>query len=253
MFKVLTGETKRRGISPATIIASVGAHLLLLGGAVFASGGEPAATGPIEADTIILWDADEAPPPPKPVIDRPTPPAPAQPDAPDQPVETPEQGNQEEIEQVTEAPDGIKDEEPGAEPVDITRHTGVGEPGDNPGPAVGDSTPPAGDGNAGPKVFDVTVVEVRPVLDSRGLARTLERNYPAVLRDSRVSGRVIVEIVVDEDGHAVPGSARVIEASHPAFGEATLRVADRFRFRPARINGNAVAVVVTIPIVWTAN
>ena len=128
----------------------------------------------------------------------------------------------------------------------------MGEPGNNPGPPAADPTPPAGDGNPGPKVFDVAVVEVRPVLDSRGLARTLERNYPAVLRDSRVGGRVVIELVVDEDGRAVPGSARVIEASHPAFGEATLRVADRFRFRPARINGNAVAVVVTIPIVWTA-
>lgn len=252
MFKVLTGETKRRGISPATIVASVGAHLLLVGGAVFASGGEPADTGSVVADTVILWNADDPPPPPKPVIDEP-PPAPAQPNEPDEQVETPAEGNQEEIEQVTEAPEGIQKEEPGAEPVDITRHTGVGEPGNNPGPPARDPTPPAGDGNAGPKVFDVAVVEVRPVLDSRGLARTLERNYPAVLRDSRVSGRVVVELVVDEDGHAVPGSARVIEATHPAFGEATLRVADRFRFRPARINGNAVAVVVTIPIVWTAN
>lgn len=63
---------------------------------------------------------------------------------------------------------------------------------------------------------------------------------------------MVIELVVDEDGVPVPGSARVIEASHPAFGEATLRVADRFRFRPARIDGTAVPVVVTIPIVWTS-
>ena len=134
MFKVLTGETKRRGITPATIIASVAAHLLLVGGAVFASGGEPADTGSIEADTVILWDADETPPPPKPVIDEPPPPAPAQPDAPDEPVETPAEGNQEEIEQVTEAPEGIQDEEPGAEPVISPAHRG-GRAGQQPGPA----------------------------------------------------------------------------------------------------------------------
>ena len=31
MFKVLTGEKKRRVISPATITASIAAHLMLLG------------------------------------------------------------------------------------------------------------------------------------------------------------------------------------------------------------------------------
>lgn len=250
MFKVLSGEKKRRVISPATIMASVAAHLLLLGGALFAAGGETTDTGRIDEDTTIIWDADETAPPPKPVVEQPVPPA--QPEEPDEPMETQPQGNQEEVPDVRDVPDGVHPEEPGAEPVDVTRHTGVGEPGNIPGPPTVDPKPPTGDGNSGARVYELAVVEERPVLDRSGLSRALERNYPAVLRDSRVSGRVIIELVVDEDGLPIPGSARVIEASHPAFGEATLRVAERFRFRPAKIDGTPVPVVVTIPILWTA-
>jgi protein TonB len=251
MFKVLSGEKKRRVISPATIVASVAAHLLLLGGLVYAS------TGDIEVVDVVCLDCElpplvEEPPatPPPPVVEQPDPPA--QPDEPDEPVETPPPGNQEEIPDVREPSEGIRPEEPGAEPVDVTRHTGVGEPGDIPGPVTADPRPPAGNGESGARVYDLAVVEERPVLDRSGLSRALERNYPAVLRDSRVNGRVIIELVVDEDGLPIPGSARVIEASHPAFGEATLRVAERFRFRPAKIDGTPVPVVVTIPILWTA-
>ena len=56
---------------------------------------------------------------------------------------------------------------------------------------------------------------------------------------------------MDENGRVLPNSARVLEASHPAFGEAALRAVDRFRFRPGRIGGVAVPVRVTIPIQWT--
>jgi protein TonB len=251
MFKVLTGETKRRVISPATITASVAAHLLLFGGLVYASTGNDEPMELVPADSILGYvevQPKEPPPPPE-VEEQSTPPT-----QPDEPAEAPAQANQQEIPDVREASEGIPPEEPGAEPVDVTRHTGQGEPGEIPGPPTGDPGPSAGnsDGDAEPEAYDISVVEVRPVLERTGLARILERNYPSILRDSRVDGRVIIELVVDEDGVPVPGSARVIETSHPAFAEATLRVADRFRFRPARIDGTPVPVVVTIPIVWTA-
>jgi periplasmic protein TonB len=237
-------------ISPATITASVAAHLLLVGSAVFAAGGETVENDTPQEDTLVIWRADDTPPPPPPpAVEQPTPPEQAQPD---EQVQAPPQGNQEELQQVDDVPTGIDKEEPGAQPVDVTRHTGVGSPGDIPGPPSGEVKPPAGNGDSGPRVYELPMVEERPVLERTGLARVLERNYPSVLRDSRVNGRVIIELVVDENGVPVPGSARVIEASHPAFGEATLRVVDRFRFRPAKIDGTSVPVVVTIPIVWTA-
>jgi protein TonB len=260
MFKVLSGEKKRRVISPATIIASVAAHLLLLGGLVYASTG---GTEVVE-DVMCVGDAEDCElpplppveptaPPPQPIREQPDPPAPDRPDESDESVESPAKGNEEEIPELGEAPDGVRPEEPGAVPVDLSRHTGQGRPGNIPGPATGDTKPPAGDGVDQPRAYPLAVVEERPVLDRSGMSRALERNYPAVLRDSRVSGRVLIELVVDENGRPVAGSARVIEASHPAFGEATLRVVERFRFRPAKINNTPVPVVVTIPILWTTN
>lgn len=250
MFKVLTGETKRRVISPATITASVAAHLLLVGGAVYAAGGETVENDTSQADTLVIWRADDTPPPPPPpALQQPTPPAQAQPD---EQVQAPPQGNQEELQQPDKVPTGIDQEAPDVKPVDLTQHTGVGSPGEIAGPPAGEVKPPAGTGDTGTGAYPMELVEERPVLERTGLARILERNYPSILRDSRVNGRVIIELVVDEDGVPVPGSARVIEASHPAFGEATLRVVDRFRFRPAKINRTPVPVVVTIPIVWTA-
>ena len=79
----------------------------------------------------------------------------------------------------------------------------------------------------------------------------MERLYPSVLRDGRVAGRVVVELIVEADGRVRPNSAQVVEATHPAFGEATLRAVERFRFRPAKMGGVPVPVRVTIPINWT--
>jgi protein TonB len=259
MFKVLSGKKKRRVITPATIIASVAAHLLLLGGLVYASTGGSEVVDVVCVEDVVDCDLPPLPPleppapPPPPAPEQPDPQAPARPDERDEQVETRAQGNEEEIPETGEAPDGVRPEEPGVVPVDLSRHTGQGRPGNILGPPTGDPRPPAGDGVGGPRAYPLDVVEERPVLDRSGMTRALERNYPAVLRDSRVSGRVIIELVVDENGRPVPGSVRVIEASHPAFGEATLRVAERFRFRPAKINNTPVPVVVTIPILWTTH
>jgi protein TonB len=249
MFKVLTGEKKRRAITPATITASVAAHLLLLGGLVYAS------TGPSEPMEVVgpeleLPELVEEPkdPPPAPVDEPPAPPAPAA-----EPDEAPAAATMLEVDRVDVVPRVIPVEPPGVAPIDPRAFEGDGPRGPViTRPTTEPTRPVTGGGRTAGEAYPLEVVEEQPVLDRTGLARALERNYPAVLRDSRVSGRVIVELVVDEDGVPIEGSARVIEASHPAFGEATLRMAERFRFRPAKIDGTPVPVVVTIPIVWTA-
>ena len=251
MFKVLSGEKKRRVISPATITASVAAHLLLVAGFVYAASAEPERVRPVEPDTILRYVELEPKAPPPPPIDEPTPPPPA-----DEPVKAPVPGETLEIPQVTDVPKVLPPPNPTERPIDLTQHTGQGRPGDYIGPRNDDPKPPTGDPEppAGPPADYIPReedVEVRPELDRNGLSRALERHYPAILRDSRVSGRVVIEVIVDENGRPRPGSARVVEASHPAFGEAALRAVDRFRFRPARMGGTAVPVRVTIPIQWT--
>ncbi|HEX2206944.1 MAG TPA: TonB family protein [Longimicrobium sp.] len=254
MFKVLTGETKRRVISPATVTASVAAHLLVLGGVVYAAGGETTAPGPVREDTTIVWDADDPPPPPPlAAVEQPRTPPPA----PDDPVLPQPPVTALEVPEVTEVPEVITPEPPGTPKLDPRLYELDGRRGAalTP-PTSGPTAPEGGAGPSGPPTEYIPGegdVEVRPVLDRDGLSRALERHYPPVLRDSRVSGRVLIEVIVDVNGRPRPGSARVIEASHPAFGDAALRAVDRFRFTPAKMMGIPVPVRVTIPIQWTAN
>lgn len=248
MFKVLTGEKKRRAFSPATITASIAAHLLLLGGLVYASTGGPEQVKPVETDSIPGYIELEPKAPPPPAVQQPTPPPP-----PDEPVKAPVPGPQV-LPPVEKVPDTIAPEAPGTQPLTEADVSPEGNPGNVPGPPTGEPNEPTGPAPTGPGtdyIPDESMVEVRPALDRNGLGRALERNYPPVLRDARVSGRVVIELIVDENGRPRPGSARVIEASHPAFGDAALRAVDRFRFRPARMGGTAVPVRVTIPIQWT--
>lgn len=249
MFKVLNGQ-KRRVISPTTIAASIAAHVLLLGGAVYA-----AAHDTREPTEVVTGEIDVFPELPEVEPIEPTPPPPAQ----DQPVEPdapePVPGETLQLDAPTEAPTAITPEPPGTPPVDDKAFSGMGPIGDVigtppavPAPPTG---PPAAPARAVDYVLPAEAAEVRPELNRDGLARTMERYYPSIMRDSRVTGRVVVEVIVDENGRVREGSARIVETTHPAFGEATLRAVERFRFRPARMGGTPVPVRVTIPINWT--
>jgi protein TonB len=252
MFKVLTGEKKRRVISPATLTASVAAHLLLLGGLVYASTGDGGVVEVVSTE-MALPDYKEPEQPTPPQVDEPAPPPP--PETEDQPDEPQATVAALEIDNVTKVPDVITPEPPATQPIDPRDFE---RPGPR-GPAITPPPPGGAPGGTGPGptqprgrdfVFDDSMVEELPVLERDGLSRAMERYYPSVLRDARISGRVLVEVIVDENGRARPGSARVIEASHPAFEQATLRVLERFRFTPAKVMGTPVPVRVTIPIQW---
>src|SRR5687767_11630279 len=110
MFKVLNAR-KRRVISPAIVVASVAAHVLLLGGAVYAAAGDTGDTGPQEpkADTVVFSLAPE-PPAVEPPAPTPSPPAPQQPAKPDAPAPVP--GEVLQVPEVRVVP-GIRPEVPG--------------------------------------------------------------------------------------------------------------------------------------------
>lgn len=249
MFKVLSGERRRRGISPATFALSLGAHLLLLGGVMFAAARAPTPAA-AEVTMLDLPPLPDAAPPPPPV-ELELPPAPP---PPSDDTRLPVPGDRLDLVAPSEVPERVVDERPGTAPVDVADFERDGTSGDVVGPPVPGLTEPTGTA-AQPVVEDWVLpehlAERRPELDRSGLARALERYYPSVLRDSRVGGRVVVEMVVDENGRVRPGSARVVDASHPAFAEAALRAVERFRFTPAQVGGVPVAVRVTVPIGWS--
>jgi periplasmic protein TonB len=247
MFTVLTRPRRHDAISPATLAVSLAGHLLVLGGVLHASGGTRAPAAEPRVIVDILWELGREPPPPQP---RPAPPTPPDPDG-----ILPAPGDRVELSAPHEVPEGIVPEEPGTEPVDPAAYGDGRVTGDVVGTPPVEPMDPTGSTGAGdPETFEPVVplemVERRPSLERSGLDRLLERHYPGLLRHARIGGRVLLELVVDADGGVRPGSARIVDATHAAFGEATLRVAGSFRFSPARVNGVPVAVRVTLPVRW---
>lgn len=73
--------------------------------------------------------------------------------------------------------------------------------------------------------------------------------YPAEARRRGLSGEVLVEFVVNEEGRVL--SPRVVRSSDPVFDAATLRAVERWRFEPGRKNGKPVSFRMTAPVVFT--
>lgn len=72
--------------------------------------------------------------------------------------------------------------------------------------------------------------------------------YPAVLRQAGIEGRVVIEAVLDAEGRAERGSLRVVSSAHPLFAAEAERVVLASRYRPARVAGHAVRVRVAVPV-----
>lgn len=98
-------------------------------------------------------------------------------------------------------------------------------------------------------VYDVAQVADRPVLvNGAELARRLDALYPPLLKSAGVRGEAEVALVVNAQGAVT--EARVLSASHPAFGEAASTAIRDARFRPAKHQGKPVAVRVTMPFTF---
>ena len=92
-------------------------------------------------------------------------------------------------------------------------------------------------------VFHESVVEARPdFLSGPPLV------YPDSLRQARVEGRVIVQAILDTMGRAEPPSVQIIESPNEGFDEPARNFVLGALFRPARIRGRAVRVLVNLPL-----
>jgi len=74
--------------------------------------------------------------------------------------------------------------------------------------------------------------------------------YPPLLHAAGVQGQVIVAAVVDTLGQPEAGSVRIVLSDNPGFNAAALATVGGARFRPARMYGRAVRVLVRIPVVF---
>src|SRR5437773_2829503 len=124
-------------------------------------------------------------------------------------------------------------------PINLQEHfdpkdyTGTGVEG-----GIGTGIVPSSD-----QVFMESVVEERPeVLSGPAL------NYPDLLRQAGVQGRVLVQAIIDTSGRAEPPSVKIIQSPNPGFDQSAKNYVLRALFRPARVHGRAVRVLVNLPI-----
>ncbi|HYL55146.1 MAG TPA: energy transducer TonB [Gemmatimonadales bacterium] len=111
-------------------------------------------------------------------------------------------------------------------------YSGIGVEG-----GVAGGVAPAGE------VYLEAVVEEAPVL----LAGP-EVRYPDLLRQARIQGRVVLQAILDTTGRAEPASIKVLRSPNPAFDEPSRNWLLHAQFRPARVHGRAVRVLVNVPI-----
>lgn len=73
-------------------------------------------------------------------------------------------------------------------------------------------------------------------------------DYPESLRRAGIQGRVVVQVVVDTFGRAEPATLQLVESTSHAFDVPALDYVRRALFRPARVRGRALRVLVRVPI-----
>ena len=112
---------------------------------------------------------------------------------------------------------------------------------------VDGACPPGGNGDgrggAAAQVYAVAAVDERAEIVS---APPLE--YPPALQHAGLQGRVTVQAVIDTLGRAEPASLKVMAHPNAAFDESARAYVLHAVFRPARVKGRAVRVLIKVPV-----
>jgi len=98
-------------------------------------------------------------------------------------------------------------------------------------------------GGQGDRPFPVGEVASPPSITSQILP-----TYPPLARAHGMEGRVVLELIVDREGHVESDSIRA-KQSLPVFDQAAIEAVRKWRFRPGRdASGRAVRVILEVPI-----
>lgn len=196
---------------------SLAIHTAIIAGAIYATLSARRADTGVQVDTALVMLAPQE--------QHPTPPPPA--------LDVPLRGFQ--TVTVPTIPTVIP-------PVNLQEHfdpkdfTGVGVEG---GTATG--AVPTGD-----QVYASAVVDQAPIL-----LTSVPLAYPQLLRQAGITGRVVLQAVIDTAGRAEPGSIKVIQTANPGFDQPSKQWILKATFRPARMAGRPVRVLVNQAVDYT--
>ena len=116
-------------------------------------------------------------------------------------------------------------------------------------PAVGVLTIP-GDRDTshfkGQTVFDPSMLDNQPVPTQQ--ARPV---YPFEMRRAGIAGEVVVDFIVDAEGHVQ--NAFAVKMSQREFEAAAVQAVSKWRFKPGKKGGRPVNTHMQVPIVFTLN
>ena len=213
-------ESKRKKTGGKT--AGVGAvslivHTVVIAGAVYATLNAGQTDNSVKVDTAMVFvdqPKQEKPPEQQPVQ-----------------LDVPLKGFQTVV-----APDVIPTNIP---PVNLQEHF---DPKDYSGSGVegGIATGMVPTGN---EVFMEAIVEEKPTVLSGPIPV-----YPELLKQAQIQGRVLVQAIVDTLGRAEPASVKVLQSPNAGFDQSAKNYVLKALFRPARVHGRAVRVLIQIPI-----
>lgn len=100
---------------------------------------------------------------------------------------------------------------------------------------------------AGP--VDLTQVFIEAVVDEPPERISFPPpEYPRMLLEARIEGQVVLEAVIDTTGHAEPPSIKVVSSTNRAFEAPAKDALRKALFRPGRVRGQPVRVLVHLPI-----
>lgn len=81
--------------------------------------------------------------------------------------------------------------------------------------------------------------------------KSVAPEYPADMKRDGLAGLVHIRAVIDENGDVVEQT--IERSSRPEFEAAALAAVSHWKFKPAKKNGAAVKVGITIPIKFTCD
>jgi protein TonB len=146
--------------------------------------------------------------------------------------------------QVMVAPVDIPTEIP---PVDLSQHF---DPRDYSGVGVEGGVFSGVEGGTGPvdmqQVFAEAVVDEIP---ERISCPALQ--YPRMMQQANISGQVMLQFVVETDGHVQDNSIQTLSSSNKAFEGPAREMVSKCLFRPGRVRAKPVRVLVQMPIFFT--
>ncbi len=105
-------------------------------------------------------------------------------------------------------------------------------------------------GGTGPVDFTQTFLEAAVDERPERLSGPYPR-YPEMLRQAGIEGFVLLEFVIDTSGHVEEGSLKVLQSTNRAFEGPAKVVITGSLYRPGRVRGQAVRVLVSQRIGFT--